>query len=853
MQPRLEELSKYGIHLHEIVEAIQQNNRNTGGGYIQQTSEQLLIQATGLVRGIEDIKSITVKKLPSFRSITIGDIAEVKLDRELRTGAALVNGEESVIGTILMLLGENSRTVAIDVDDKVQEIKKGLPDWVEMTTLYNRSDLVNATLSTVKHNLLFGALLVVIVLLLLVGNVRVALITAVTIPFSLLVTFILMKQFNISGNLMSLGALDFGIVIDGAVIVMDNCVRYVAQKAKDLGRNLERHEVQAAVVEASIETRSAAGFGQLIIIIVFLPLFALTGVEGKMFVPMAATFCFALVAAFVFSFTCIPALAGTFLSGKVSQGKPWVMQALEKLYAPLINVALKVKYAVPLLGIAAIALGAVLFSSLGANFLPQLDEGSIAIQFVRPTNISIDQSVNMQGISEKIIKTFPEVETVLSRLGTAEIATDPMGVNISDTYVLLNDKANWPLVDGKQRNKQELIEAIKDKLEASLPGQSLIISQPIQLRFNELLEGVRADVSLKVFGEDMDTISDIAVDAASIIKNIPGAGDVEEEIKGTSPVLRIIPKEKELRRLGIPKENVLSTVETAIGGSEAGSLFEGVMRFPIIVRLNDEDRSSLSSIKSVPAGAGESLTVPLSQLATISVKDTYSDIRRETSKKRAAVLINVRGRDTASFVAEAKQRVEREITLPSGYFLEWGGSFKNLEQAKQRLLVLVPIALLLVLLMIYTAFKSLGQTLMVFSCVPMALIGGVLALMFNGLDFSISAAVGFIALSGIAVLNGVVLVSYFNKLKLDGLSGDALIKTGTKMRLRPVLMTATTDALGFLPMMLSSGSGAEVQKPLATVLVGGIISATLLTLIVLPIVYRLLENKIKVVDSGMEH
>lgn len=853
VQPKLEELSKYGIHLHEIVEAIEKNNRNTGGGYIQQTGEQLLIQATGLVRDIEDIKAITIKKLPSLRSITIGDIAEVKLDRELRTGAALVNGEESVVGTILMILGSNSRTVALDVDDKVQEIRKGLPDWVEMKTLYNRSDLVNATLGTVEHNLLFGAMLVALILLLLIGNLRVAIITAITIPLALLSTFILMKYFKVSGNLMSLGALDFGIIIDGAVIVMDNCVRYVSKKAKDLGRDLTRFEIQEAVAEATIEIRSAAGFGQLIIIIVFLPLFALTGVEAKMFGPMAATFCFALAAAFIFSFTTIPALAGTFLSGKVSLGQPWIMKQIEKLYEPTIATALRMKYTIAGIGIAAIILGGVLFSFLGANFLPQLDEGSIAIQFVRPTNISIDQSVKMQAISEKLIKTLPEVDTVLSRLGTAEIATDPMGVNISDTYVLLKDKEEWPEVDGKQRTKDDLIAVIKNKLEAVLPGQSLVISQPIQLRFNELLEGVRADVSLKVFGEDMDEITEIASSAASIIKTIDGAGDVEEEVKGKSPVLRIMPKINVLQNLGIPKENVLSTVETAIGGTEAGSLFEGVMRFPIIVRLNDDDRSSLSAIKTVPVGAGDSLTVPMDEIAEVSVNDTYSDIRRESSKKRAAVLINVRGRDTASFVQEAKNKVEEQVKIPTGYFLEWGGSFKNLEQAKERLLIVVPLALLLVLLMIYMAFRSVIQTIMIFTCIPMALVGGVLGLMLNGLDFSISAAVGFIALSGIAVLNGVVLVSYFNKLKLDGLSDDALIKEGTKMRLRPVLMTATAAAFGFLPMMLSTGSGAEVQRPLASVVVGGIISATLLTLVVLPIVYRLLENKMKVVDTGMGH
>ena len=853
VQPNIDQLSKYGIHLDQLIEAIEKNNRNTGGGYIQQTAEQLLVQAAGLIKNIDDLKNISVKTLPSLKTITLGDVAEVKLDRELRTGAALVNGKETVIGTVLMLLGENSRTVALDADKKIQEIRKSLPDWVELRTIYDRSTLVNATLGTVKRNLLFGALLVVVILLLLIGNVRVAVITAVTIPLSLMSAFILMKYFNVSGNLMSLGALDFGIIIDGSVIVMDNCIRWVHEKAKSAGRTLTRKEVQEAVIGATKEIRSAAGFGQVIIVMVFLPIFALNGVEGKMFIPMAATFCFALSAAFVFSFSTIPALAGTFLSGKASKKAPWIMRQLERLYTPTINGALKIRTIIVSVGVGAIALGVIGFSLLGSNFLPQLDEGSIAVQFVRPTNLGIDQSVEMQRLSEEVIQDFKEVDLVLSRIGTAEVATDPMGPNISDTYILLKDKATWPKIEGNIRNKEQLIDAIKERLNALVPGQSMIISQPIQLRFNELLEGVRADVSLKIYGEDMDVITEIASQAAAILKTVDGVGDSEEETKGKSPVLRIIPKSKTINNLGMPKENILSTVETAIGGIEAGSLYEGVMRFPIIVRLDEKDRKSIDAIKKIPVGFSDNFTLPLGEVADVKVKETYSDIRREASKKRAAVLINVRGRDTESLVKEAQQKVEQAVKIPPGYFLEWGGSFKNLQEARERLMIVVPIALLLVLFMIFMAFKSVLQTAMIAACIPMALVGGVIALMLNGLDFSISAAVGFIALSGIAVLNGVVLVSYFNKLKLDGLTGDELIKKGTRMRLRPVAMTALTDVFGFLPMMLSTGMGAEVQRPLASVVVGGIISATLLTLVVLPIVYRILENKMEVRDSGMNH
>jgi cobalt-zinc-cadmium resistance protein CzcA len=843
VQPRMDDLSRYGIHLHELVEAIKSNNRNTGGGYIQQTAEQLLIQANGLLQSVEDIRNIPIKKMASFETVSVKDIADVRLDKEIRTGAALINGEEAVQGTVLMLLNENSRSVSIDVDERVREIQKSLPDWVEMKILYNRSDLVNSTLSTVQHNLLYGALLVALLLLILLGDLRVAVITVITIPLALLATFIWMKVFNISGNLMSLGALDFGIIIDGAVIVIDNCVRVVRKRANALGKTLSREEIQKAVIDATIEIRSAAGFGQIIIVIVFLPLFALTGVESKMFTPMAATFCFALGSAFVLSFSTIPALAAMFLSGKQKDKEPYVMRLFSKIYAPIISLALRFKFLIIGFGVASIITGGILFSKLGADFLPQLDEGSIVIQFVRPTNISIDQSIELQSLSEKIILEFKEIDKVFSRIGVAEIATDPMGVNMSDTFVMLKDKKLWPEIKGKKRSKEELILALKQILEESIPGQALIFSQPLQLRFNELLEGVRTDVSFKVFGEDIDVLSEIATKAASIIKKVEGAGDTEAEIKGKSPVLRITPDTKELSNLGISKENVLTTVETAIGGTEAGHLYQGVMKFPIIVRLSEKDRSDIESIKKVPVGVSDNLTVPIDKVASVKIAETYSDIRRESAKKRVAVLINVRGRDTQSFVSDAKAQIEAKLEIPSGYYVEWGGSFKNLEKAKSRLMFLVPLALALVLFMIYLAFGSILQTLVVASCIPMAMVGGVIALLINGLEFSISAAVGFIALSGIAVLNGVVLVSYFNQLKLSGETGDDLIKKGTSLRLRPVMMTALTDVFGFVPMMLATGAGASVQRPLATVVVGGIISATILTLIVLPVVYRSLESR----------
>ena len=852
VHPNLTKMAEYGIHIEDIVEALEKNNRNTGGGYIQQTAEQILVQAEGIITSVEGINEIPVKRLPMFKTITISDIAEVKLAKQLRTGAATVNARETIVGTILMLLGENSRTTAERVEEAVKDVQKSLPEWVELKVLYNRSDLVNATLGTVEENLLIGAVLVITILLLLVGNVRVALITAVTIPLAMLGTFILMNWFNVSGNLMSLGALDFGIIIDGAVIVIDNCVRVLQKRSSELKRKLTRSEVKKAVIDATIEIRKAAGFGQLIIVIVFLPIFALEGVEGKMFVPMALTFCFALIVGLVLSFTTIPALAGMFLPGYISDKTPVFMKLFEQMYRPVLNLAIKFKYPVLAAVALSIGFGFYLFAKSGSEFLPQLDEGSIAIQFVRPTDISIDQAVEMQKLSEQMLLGFEEVKTVLSRMGTAEIATDPMGVNLSDTYVLLKPEDKWPQIEGEQRSKEELIAAIKASLEAELPGQRLIFSQPIQLRFNELLEGVRADVALKIFGPDTETLDELAQKASAIIRDIEGAGDVEEEIKGKSPLLRVRPNMSMLNHFGVPKEEVLSTVETLIGGTEAGRLYQGVVRFPIIVRLSDEDRNDLRAIQQVPVGAAENLTIPLKDVASVEFEETYGDIRRETSQKRTAVLINIRGRDTESFVNEAQAAIEKSLELPTGYYVEWGGSFKNLESARQRLLILVPVALLLVFVMVYTAFKSTLQTVLIFASLPMALLGGILGLMLNGLEFSISAAVGFIALSGIAVLNGVVLVSFFNDLKNQGYEGANLVKTGAMIRLRPVLMTALTDALGFLPMMLSQGMGAEVQRPLASVVVGGILTSTFLTLIFLPIAYLMLEKYMRG-GKGLSH
>lgn len=846
VQPDVKKMSSFGIHFDEIVQALEKANKNVGGGYVAQTAEQFLIQGIGLFKSEKDIKNVPVKQLDSFRVIKIGDLAEVTLGKELRTGTATADGQEIVLGTAMMLLGENSRNISLKLQDKIEEITKTLPKGYVLKTVYNRADLVDATLGTVEHNLLMGATLVIIILFILIGNIRAAIITAFTIPLSLLITFLIMKPLGLSGNLMSLGALDFGIIVDGTVILIDNCVRFIHEKSKQTGRKLTKNEIQKAVYDATVEVRVAAGFGEIIVVVVFIPIFALIGVEGKMFRPMAATFAIAVVSALVLSFTTAPAMASLLLSSNSEDKEPKLMLWIKKIYRPLLEATFSHRKITIGTSIVAVVIGVVLFLSTGAEFLPQLSEGSFAFHMIRPVNTSLDQSIAFQLKAEEVIKTFPEVENVFSRIGTSEVATDPMGVNISDTYIMLKKRELWAENNGGRKHKyQTLVDAMITKLEREVPGQNYLASQPIQMRFNELLEGTRADVSIKIFGPDLKTNMELAKNIKEAVSTVEGAGDVEEDLAGTSPVLKIEPQDNILNQYGASVSDVLDTISIALGGQEAGFLYEGDRKFPIVVRLAESDRSDLHTIRNLPVGIGSHATIPLSNLSKINFSETYSSISREDSNRRSAVLINLRGRDTESFVNDAKKVVEAKIKLPDGYYLQWGGNFKNLQEARQRLLILTPISLFIVFLMIYAAFQSVGQTILIFSCVPFALVGGVVSLMLNGLPFSISAGVGFIALSGIAVLNGVVLVNYFNQLKLEGKSGKDLVITGTLIRLRPVLMTALVAIFGFLPMMLSSGIGAEVQKPLASVVIGGIVSSTILTLVVLPILYSIFENKFK--------
>lgn len=844
VQPDPVKLARYGISFHEIVEALNATNQNVGGGYIQQTSEQFLVQGSGLLSDIDEIENTPIKNLDALKTILIKDVAKVTLASELRTGAAIIGSNEAVLGTVLMLMGENSRDVSIRVAERLEEIKKGLPEGMEIKVLYDRSELVNKTLGTIEHNLLFGASLVIIVLLLLLGNIRAAVITAFVIPLSLLITFIAMKYFGISGNLLSLGALDFGIIVDGAVIVLDHSVRKIHDAVKARKRSLTKEEVQSTVYEATVEIRTAAGFGELIVVVVFLPVLALAGIEGKMFKPMAATFAIAVFSALVLSFSTVPALASLWLGGSAKEKDPWLMRQAERLYRPVLNFFLKQRAVTIGMGVLSVVVAGIVFTTLGGEFVPQMDEASRTIQFVRPVNIGLDRSIDLQRKSQKIIEEFPQVESVFSRIGTGEVATDPMGVNLSDTFVMFKDRSLWPKDNGAKTWSQ-VTEHIVERLEEEIPGQRVLVSQPIQMRFNEMLEGTRADISVKVFGDDMEKLTELTQKLADVIRKVPGAGDVEAEMQGTSPILKVSPDTSLLANLGVPKREVLETVQIALGGEEAGYIFDGVRRYPILVRLNEDDRSDLVKLKTLPVQIGERSTIPLKQVASIQFDETYGVINREQSKRRAAVMINPRGVDTETFVKNAQAVVSKEMKLPPGYYLEWGGNFQNLQEARARLMIFAPVALFLVLAMVFWAFGNVMQTILVFVGVPLALVGGVLGLKLNGLPFSISAGIGFIALSGISVLNGVVLVNCFNDLQRQGLSGLELVRRGTSLRIRPVLMTALVAIFGFIPMMLSTGVGAEVQRPLASVVIGGLFSATILTLVVLPVLYLMFERYMK--------
>ena len=843
VQPFPDRLLSYDLSIHEVIAALEANNDNAGAGYIERNGEQYLVRIPGQVEGLEDIRNIIVAKRDEL-TIRVQDVADVSLGAPLRTGAATQNGEEIVLGTAMMLMGENSRDVSYRVGEKLKEVAASLPEGVVVKPIYDRTTLVEKTIKTVEKNLAEGALLVIVILFLLLGNFRAALITALVIPVSMLMTITGMVENKVSGNLMSLGALDFGLIVDGAVIIIENCLRRFGMEQHKLGRLLTREERFDLASKATAEVIKPSIFGILIITVVYLPIFSLTGVEGKMFHPMAFTVVFALLSAMLLSITFVPAAVATFITGKVHEKENIAIRGAKKAYEPALKWS--IAHPAPVVGGAILLVILSLFTAtrMGSEFVPNLDEGDIAIQALRAPGTSLSESVRMQSFMEKmLVEKFPEVDTVIARIGTAEVATDAMPPNIADTYVLLKKRKDWP---DPSKSKDKLVEEMEVALEG-IPGSNYEFSQPIQLRFNELISGVRSDVAVKIYGDDLDQLVSSANDILEVVQNINGAAGAKVEQVTGLPVLSIVPDRKRMDLYGLNIADVQEIVQTAMGGREAGTVFEGDRRFDLIVRLPETLRSDIDALDRLPIplpnaeqdGVDETPDyVPLGEVADISIIYGPNQVSRENGKRRIVVTSNVRGRDLGSFVEEIREQISKNVTLPAGYWTEYGGTFEQLISAKQRLSIVVPISLLLIFGLLFMAFNSARAALLIFSGVPLALTGGIAALWLRDIPLSISAGVGFIALSGVAVLNGVVMLSFIRDLERQGKPLQDAIIEGALTRLRPVLMTALVASLGFVPMALNTGAGAEVQRPLATVVIGGIISSTILTLLVLPALYK---------------
>jgi len=835
--PDFAHMLSYGLTQQDLIAALSRNNSNSGAGYIERNGTQYLVRVPGQAQTIEDIRQVPVIRHKGI-TVRIGDVASVQEGKELRTGAATQNGQEVVLGTVMMLLGENSRDVAQRVGDKLETVNDSLPEGIEAKTVYDRTALVDRAIATVEKNLLEGALLVIVILFVLLGNIRAALITAAVIPLSMLMTITGMVQNKVSGNLMSLGALDFGLIVDGAVIIVENCLRRFAEAQHRLGRLLERNERFSLAAQATAEVIRPSLFGVLIIAVVYLPIFALTGVEGKMFHPMAFTVVLALLSALVLSFTFVPAAIALFVKGKVSEEESRPMQVIGHWYRPALDKVLAQPKKVVLVGLAAVVLSGLFATRLGAEFIPSLDEGDVALHAMRIPGTSLTQAVAMQSALESKLKELPEVDKVFGKIGTAEVANDPMPPSVADTFVMLKDRSQWP---DSGKTKAELVQEMEEAV-AAVPGSNYEFTQPIQMRFNELISGVRSDVAVKVYGDDLDTLLETAEQIEAAIRTVPGAADTKTEQLGGLPVLSVVPDRLALARYGLSIEEVQHVVATAIGGEVGGQFFQGDRRFDLVVRLPEALRTDFATLARLPVPIEASPGyVPLSEVAKIDMVTGPNQISRENGKRRVVVTANVRGRDLGGFVGELQQVIRNKVKVPAGYWVEYGGTFEQLISARERLMIVVPIALLLICGLLFMAFGSLRDTAIIFSGVPLALTGGVLALWLRDIPMSISAGVGFIALSGVAVLNGVVLVSFISNLRKQGKALQDAIVEGAIGRLRPVLMTALVASLGFVPMAINVGAGAEVQRPLATVVIGGIISSTILTLLVLPALYALVH------------
>ncbi|HET6387764.1 CusA/CzcA family heavy metal efflux RND transporter [Hyphomicrobium sp.] len=834
VQPDPALLTALNLSFADVAQALEQNNVNRGAGYVERNGEGFAVLSTGRLTNPEQIAN-TVVASRDGSAVRIKDVAKVTIGGEIRTGSASENGTEVVVGTALMLIGENSRTVSAAVDAKLQEIRRSLPPGIEAQTVLNRTLLVDATVATVSKNLAEGALLVVFVLFLLLGNFRAALITALVIPLAMLLTLTGMVQWKISANLMSLGALDFGLIVDGAVIIAENTLRRIAEHQRKLGRKLELHERLQTVSKSADEMIKPTVYGQAIIILVYVPLLTFSGVEGKMFEPMALTVIIALLAAFVLSLTFVPAAIAIVLSGRVEERENALVRSLKRVYEPALQNALTRPIAFISGAAALLALAGLLFTTLGQEFIPTLDEKNVAMHAIRIPSTSLSQAQQMQLGLEKAISRLPEIAFVFSKTGTAEVASDPMPPNVSDTFIILKPQEEWP---DPSLSKDALLKKIQSAIEKQ-PGNNLIFSQPIQMRFNELLEGTRGDLAVKVFGEDFEQMLTAANRIASALRSTPGATDISVEQASGLPFLEIKINQEEIARLGLSNSAVQDVIGAAVGGRDAGVLFEGDRRYPIVVRLPDDVRGDIEKLKHLPVPlapdrTGKVSSILLEQVAEFAFTEGPNQISRENGKRRVVVNANVRGRDIASVVAEAQAKVANQVKLPPGYYISWGGQFQNLLAARDRMMIVVPACFFLIFLLLYSALGSPRDALLVFTAVPLALTGGAIALWLRDMPFSVSAAVGFIALSGVAVLNGLVMMTSINQLIEAGMERRKAIFAGAVTRLRPVVMTALVASLGFVPMALSTGTGAEVQRPLATVVIGGLVSATLLTLLVLP-------------------
>jgi len=858
--PNSEALVSYGLTLSDVVNALERNTSNMGAGYIEKSGEQYLIRVPGqLVANsvnstqiLTDLSNIVIDTR-NGTPIRVQDVATVSIGSDLRTGAATMNGEEVVLGTVFMLMGENSRTVSQAVAARLAEVNKTLPAGITANTVYDRTILIDKAINTVKKNLIEGALLVIAVLFVFLGNIRAAVITMCVIPLAMLMTFTGMVGNKVSANLMSLGALDFGIIIDGAVVIVENAMRRLAHRQNALGRNLTREERFSEVISAAREARRPLVYGQLIIMAVYLPIFALTGVEGKMFHPMAFTVVIALIAAMIISVTFIPAAIALFVTGRVEEKENKVMQWAKKIYTPVLDWTLVNKAVVLTLAVTAVALSGLLLTRMGSEFVPSLDEGDIALHALRIPGTSLSQALLMQQELEKTIKAFPQVDKVYAKLGTAEIATDPMPPSVADTFLILKPRSEWP---NPRLSKNALIAQMQLAV-AKVPGNNYEFTQPIQMRFNELISGVRSDVAVKVFGDDLASMNETAEKVAAILEKTAGSADVKVEQTTGLPVLTVNIDREKIARIGVNMQDVQEAVNIAMNGRHAGAVYDGDRRFDIVVRLNEAQRNDITMLERLPIKLNINNQVTflrLEELASLDIAQGANQFSRANSKRNVVVTANVRDRDIGSFVAQAQATIADSVKIPAGNWLEWGGTFKQLQSAADRLKVVIPLALIIVFMLLYAAMNNgtVGKNeksgnfkdgLIVFSGIPFALTGGVTALWLTGIPLSISAGVGFIALSGVAVLNGLVMITFINNLRTEGKTLDEAVREGALTRLRPILMTALVASFGFIPMAIATGVGAEVQRPLATVVIGGVLSSTILTLLVLPLLYQLVNRR----------